>query len=627
MRNYSVKNIPTLIRRSVIKSLAVGVFVAFLLSFVYAFVYHYEQKYLHIQQFAELIADSASTAEGASLTAYQARMLLNDDATLLNIMFYSTDQPIFQNNQTGIKKTSNIWYDAFFADTVNFDHAVTNSYLIDNNVQSDKQLAEYHALVGYIHVTLDVHKLRVAWLRQNIFLWLLTVTIALVVILIITRKLSWPSRDITELAKVCHIVLNDPDLGQLPVIHQHFKFEELILIRQAFITLFSRLKSAQQKLDELAIFEQQLHNKDVSLDMQRHNFQSMITHELKTSLNAISGGLQLLDSHYLSDEQKDTIAIIHKGSQHLDATLEQIIQLNKIEKGQMGITQSLFSPLQLIADLFAEFEIEAKQKNLELNYYVHHIDYTLEGDVEKIKHILSALVDNAIKFTELGQVSIESQLTHFNESIHWQIKVTDTGIGIDAKYMDDIFTPFFQVDPSYTRKFEGAGVGLPVVKQIIQLLGASIEVNSKLGVGSDFTVLIPLRNTYQAQHKYSLVERKIIYYHYSEVGFIVAELQRLGADVSCHQHERSVLEMLSTTKVDMVMIAEDIPPEKAEQLARYIRKQEDIHRVMVSYWYPKHQEHTLDYFEHGLKAAGVDFCHSAPRESKLLYKLLKQWLI
>src|SRR5690606_39630514 len=92
-----------------------------------------------------------------------------------------------------------------------------------------------------------------------------------------------------------------------------------------------------------------------------------------------------------------------------------------------------FKPLQLISDLLADYEPIAQQKGLTLSSHIHHIDYSLEGDAEKIQQILSILLSNAIKFTPTGQVSITSQLTHFDHSNRWQIRIKDSGIGIDSR--------------------------------------------------------------------------------------------------------------------------------------------------------------------------------------------------
>lgn len=623
MRKYSNKTIATFIRHSIIRTVVVAAVVVSLLSFIYGFVHHYQQKRLHVQQLAELLAESAAAPNGADIVAKQVSLLLDTDPSIQSIVFYSTDYPVATFDQADIEQTNNDWYNALFAHTVSFNRAVTSRDA--QEVDSEAAPADQTTLMGYINITLDIDKMRLHWIRRDLLLWLLTVALGIALVWSVLRQLNWPSKDITELTKVCEQVIEDPDLEQLPVIQQRFEFQDLRQIRRAFIHLFNRLKIAQQKIADFADLEQELRNKDLSLDIQRHNFQSMITHELKTSLNAISGGLQLLNPQYFNDEQKDVLAIIRKGSQHLDTTLEQIIQLNKIEKGQVGINLHTFSPLQLFSDLFAEFEPIANQKDLELSHQVHHTDYELEGDVDKIKQVLSTLIENAIKFTRTGQIIVDSQLNHFNDSVRWQIKVIDTGIGIENKYLEDIFTPFFQVDPSHTRAHEGVGVGLPVVKQILQLLGGTIEVNSELGSGSEFIVLMPLQNiVHQPHQQQGLLSRlRIMYYHHHDTGAMVKMLQGFGAQVSCQQHQQATMVV---TNVDMVMIAEDIRPEKAAQIARYIREQEGQHRALLIYWYPLHQMATASDFEYGLKAVGVDYCHSTVTDSHQLYKLLQSWL-
>ena len=643
MNNRPSQNISTLIWRSVVQAIILAVLAGFLMSIVYGLLYHYKEKRQHIQQLATMLTTSASTADGADIVAEQVRFLLESEPSIRSILFYSTPKPIDEVNQS-----RDDWKNALFADTVSFNYPVTSddigddsalgtlnssqqsSTTLSNGEQESSASAEANknsALVGYINLTLDVNTLRSHWFRSNILLWLITTILTVLWVLYILRKLKWPIRDIEALKEVCHIVVKNPELEQLPVIPQLFEFQELVQIKQTLAVLFDRLQKVQQDYEALAIFEQQLHNKDVSLDVQLHNFQSMITHELKTSLNAIVGGLQLLDYDTLNREQKDAVEIISDGSDKLVSSLDHIIQLNQIQKGQMSINCIAFNPLQLIADLLAEYEPIARQKRLELISRIHHIDYGLEGDAEKIKQILSILLSNAIKFTPAGQVTIMSQLTHFDKSNRWQISVKDTGIGIDSTHIDDIFNPFFQVDSSQTRQYEGSGVGLPVVKQMAQLMGATIEVDSTLGSGTQFMLTISMTNKQQSRQQHLLAGLTIIYYYYHEVGFLAKELERLGATVIYRQHETLVIEEMNVRQVNMVMFAEDIFPSKAESLAKRIRQFESEHRALLVYWYPPHRAKQLDSFEHGLKAAGVDYCYSATYKDKALSDLLKRWLV
>lgn len=626
---HTYKTVSTFVNHTIIRIVVVTSLVITIFSLVYGCVYNYQKKRAYIQEVVDLLAISAAAENGADIVAEQVEFLLKDEPSIQSIVFYSTDYPVTTVEAEDSLPRTNDWSTALFAHSISLNRPVTDSsYSSMNAINSAPGLApdsDQTQLVGYINITLDVERMRLDWIRYDLLIWLSVVSVGIFMIWMVLRQLGWPSKNISELAKVCETVSSNPELRQLPVIQQSIEFEDLRQIRRAFVNVFSRLQEAQQKIDELAALEDRLRSKDLSLEVQRHNFQSMITHELKTSLNAISGGLQLLNPQQLSVEQKDILNMIRKGSQQLDTTLEQIIQLNKIERGQVAIRLSTFNPLQLLSDVFAEYEPMAKRKQLEIISKVNHVDYALEGDVDKIKQVLGTLIENAIKFTHEGEIVVESQLSHFDQVIRWQISVADTGIGIEDKYLDDIFTPFFQVDPTHTREHEGAGVGLPVIKQILHLLGASIDVKSVLGVGSEFTVVMPLRNTYRPAHLQQRFAGLNITYYYHDIDSLnIAEaLEQLGAKVRPADQQQA----LSTiARSDIVMIAEDVRPERAIQIANFIREQESTHRQLLVYWYPEHQIHTFNDIEHELKAEGIDYCHVSTEDTQELYSLLQAWL-
>lgn len=615
----------SLIKKTLLQLLAIGLIMGLLLTFVMGFIEHYQQKRQNLQQLSQLLASSASVVDGGALVARQVRLLLRDDPTIHSIVFYATEQPVENLNQAQIEQTRWDWYHALFASSVSFNQAVTSQSLQDDPNVIPKPVSNRNALIGYINITLDIEVLRWQWLKANVWWWLAISTLGLASMLFCARKLNWLNHDLSELSQAWQMDDNKPEVDQVPAVQQRFEFTELMQIQQAFARLFERLKTAQDHIVSLADFEAKLQSKDLSLEVQRHNFQSMITHELKTSLNAISGGLQLFNPQSLSDEQQDILEVIRKGSQHLNGTLEQIIQLNKIEKGQIGLTLTDFNPLQLLADLLDKFEPKVRQKNLSLVSRIYHIDYNLEGDVGKITQVLSSLIDNAIKFSHFGEIVIESQLTHFNESIRWQIKIIDQGIGIEKKYLEDIFTPFFQVDPSVTREYEGVGIGLPVIKQIVQLMGGSIEVKSELGQGSAFTVMIPLKDSLTGNQQRVLAGTSILYYHREDSAVMIDMLKASGAHVEAYQHAAEILAKLKTSAVDMVMIGEEISIEKAGNLAALIRQEEHQHRVLIVYWFTAHKGFVMQTMSAQLQALGIDFCHKTIRDVKQLQNLITNW--
>lgn len=645
MNNQQSKSFLTFFYGSVFRTMAFAMLLASLLFVIFSLVIYYQEKQRHIEQSALLMATSAATVGGADLIDRQVTMLLDAEPSVQSILFYSTNRALDNSEQTDSHTTIDDWKNALLARTVNFDYPVTSFSVDNDNVMSTemfKPLIDYDVdkavlqssiantnnsnVVGYINLTLDMNALRLEWLKSTLWLWALLLLMSIIYVLSIRSQLKNYVRDMQTLSKLCQTLSHHSTLEKLPVFALQSNIQELTNIKIALTSLFDHLQAARYDHEVLIDIEQQLRNKELTLDIQRYNFQSMITHELKTSLNAVIGGLQLLDNQKLNIEQQDTIAMVTKGAQQLASTLQQIMQLNQLKKGQVSVTISEFNPLQLMAELIAEFDPIAKKKGLILTSSIHHIDYSLVGDTAKIKQILSILLGNAIKFTASGQVGIQSQLTHFSRSNRWQVVIQDAGIGIETNHIDDIFDPFFQVDASHTRQYEGTGLGLPVVKQVAQLIGATIKVHSTVGVGSAFTVTMPMPNHQKTLQKSRFNSVTIIYYYYREKGSLVDELADLGVTVICERYEKSMFDHLNAHRIDALMFAEDLSPVIVESLTRKIRQAETDHRVLLVYWYSEQQADYLDSFEHGLKSVGIDYCHNVNISHDTLENLLDRWL-
>lgn len=620
------KAIIPLMRTTILAIITIATIIAMSTAYTYELMGDFESKYHQVEQTAKLLASSASTPDGVDLVADQVSEILNNDPTIQSIIFYSIDHPL--GNEDSFQQ---VWRTVLFSNSVNINQAVTSRFVgvnspsqrLPNDLPDDVAL-ENNTLLGYISITVDVRQYRKQWIIEHKFSWLWPLLITLVSAMLILRLLHGPLEQFARLARVSEEVVADPTISQLPAVQQAIELNEVSQIKAAMIALFSRLEEMRREHEVLKVYEQQLNSKDLSLDAQRMSFQGMITHELKTSLNAIFGGLQLLNNHYLSNEQQDALAIIRKGSQHLDFTLDQIIQLNKIEKGQISLNLIEFNPLRLISDLMREFEPAAKDKGLDLTSQITHVDYLLEGDVGKIKLVLASLLDNAIKFTQKGSIKIESHLNHFDRHTRWSVSVVDTGIGIEERYLEDIFTPFFQVDPSINREFEGVGVGLSLAKRISQLLGASLQVESNVDKGSRFTLVIQLENWHQTQNKHLLSGIKAIFYHQQQQSVLANELAHHGLEITTLQHAQSVFKLVENSAYDLLLISEEVLPKKAMYLAQSIRNMESTNRILIIYLYNSMER--IDWLEADIKASGIDYCQDASISSKKLAPILKQWL-
>lgn len=253
----------------------------------------------------------------------------------------------------------------------------------------------------------------------------------------------------------------------------------------------------RRQRDELTVLNTALEEANQA----RSQFLSTMSHELRTPLTAIIGFSQVLlndrQKMQLSTRQRSNMQRILKNGQHLLELINGVLDLAKIEAGRMEVHYSRVDVREYLLALVEETQSLALERHLELRVQVDNDVEALETDPLKLHQILLNLLANAIKFTERGDVTLFarrlSATAHEEERV--AITVNDTGIGIDAEAQERIFEAFFQVDGSTTRTFGGTGLGLSIVRQLTTLLDGTIEVKSRPGLGSNFTVILPLHRS------------------------------------------------------------------------------------------------------------------------------------
>lgn len=294
--------------------------------------------------------------------------------------------------------------------------------------------------------------------------------------------------------------------------------------------LLNNIRLQSHKLHETEQDLQHLKQTLLSQTIEHAKIQNVVVLELKVALKHIQAGLQLLVTHYIGQEQQDAVEIIEQGVVELNQKMDKIIQLQRIERGQIGVEQQSFDLNGLIEDLLATYTQLAEERNLTLNYKNYHARYTLEGDTQKITTILASLIENALQYTEKGAITITSRVYHLQEAIQWQVAVSDTGIGIDGVNFDKIFDPCFQVNPDGYQDIAMFGVGLSLVKKLAQMIGAQVEVESQLGIGSTFTVNFLLKDRTQHFDRVLLENKHLALLYQSQTYQILGKkLRNAGA--------------------------------------------------------------------------------------------------
>jgi PAS domain S-box-containing protein len=219
-------------------------------------------------------------------------------------------------------------------------------------------------------------------------------------------------------------------------------------------------------------------------DRLKSAFLANMSHEIRTPLNSIVGFSDLLlDPFYDKYQQSDFVSVIKQSVNNLQTIISDIMDISQIESGLITIRRKSFSIEKFLNGIVRELSLSCKQKGLELRLNKPEDDIYLYSDEGRINQIMTNLINNAIKFTENGYVEIGCQSVNSNTVLFF---VKDTGIGIPSEYQEKIYERFRQIESSLSRKYGGNGLGLTICKQLAELLGGKIWVESGIGKGSTF---------------------------------------------------------------------------------------------------------------------------------------------
>lgn len=317
------------------------------------------------------------------------------------------------------------------------------------------------------------------------FICILTSSVAL----LFRSEISKPLHELDELAQS----LAKGDLEQRAVVIREDEFGTL---KRAFNTMAMQL---QQTLNGL----QDARDKALDATRAKSEFLATMSHEIRTPMNAVIGMTGLLLDTPLTLEQKDFANTIRSSGDALLTIINDILDFSKIESSKLDLEEQPFFIRQCVEEAFDILLPKAVEKHLELIYKIdREVPDSIVGDITRLRQILVNLLSNAIKFTTEGEVFAAIKLAgkttvQKNSSTETcyeiQLSVQDSGIGIPAKKLDRLFLPFSQVDSSVTRKYGGTGLGLVICKQLAELMGGQIWVESTVGKGTTFTFTIKVK--------------------------------------------------------------------------------------------------------------------------------------
>ncbi|MFD2617965.1 sensor histidine kinase [Terrilactibacillus laevilacticus] len=244
--------------------------------------------------------------------------------------------------------------------------------------------------------------------------------------------------------------------------------------------------------DEMGMLGQSINNLAQSLQRYRdtrQEFFANISHELRTPITYLEGYSQVLTDNLVENEseKKKYLTIIHQEAIRLQKLVDDLFELSKMEEGKTELTIERLDMKDIILNTLSKVKLKAEQKKINLKTEIHQDIPFILGDSYRMEQILLNLLENAIKYTDQGEIIV--QLVSENSSL--VLSVSDTGQGIPEEELPYIFDRFYRIEKSRSRDYGGTGLGLSIVKKLVDLQGGSIHVESKLDVGTTFTLTFP----------------------------------------------------------------------------------------------------------------------------------------
>jgi CheY-like chemotaxis protein len=353
-------------------------------------------------------------------------------------------------------------------------------------------------------------------------------------------------------------------------------------------------------------------------------------------MTAMLGMTELLQLSELDDAQKEYAVTIERSGQSLLQLVNDILDFSKVEAGQLRLEDVRLDLRELLDDVKDMLSIKARQRRLRFEVEVAPgTPLRYRGDPTRLKQVLVNLVGNAIKFTPKGEVRIVARSVEARGQPRLvEIDVTDTGIGIAAEQLDNVFEAFTQADASTTRKFGGTGLGLTISNQLVRLMGGELRVRSELGAGSTFTASLPLSLS-DARHsmpapaeqdrRATYCGRVLLVEDNPDNQNIAREMLRmLGIQVELANDGQQALACLEQSPYDVVFMDCHMPNMNGFDATREIRRREQDNGkhipivALTASVLPEERDRCME--------VGMDDYVAKPFSRKDLQQVLDRWL-
>ena len=406
-----------------------------------------------------------------------------------------------------------------------------------------------------------------------------------------TIREVFPDADVRQIARMASVVeTGEPQSWEYfsPTINRHLRVRAFRGLPRQFVVMYEDITERMAEVAALAAARAAADAANAAKTVFLRN----MSHEIRTPLNGILGFTQLLQEEVLSPEVAESVEAIATSGTVLGQLIDDLLDMAKIEADRVDIERSAFNLRACISDAARIIRPRAEDKMLSLKLTVaSEVPAELIGDGHRITQIVLNLVGNAVKFTERGGVTVSVNVHERDGStIMIEILVADTGIGMSASAMLEVFEPFTQAEHSITRRFDGTGLGLTICRQLTNLMGGSVTADSVEGVGSTFRVLLPLEMSEADVTSIDAAQRVSQTLHWSGAPLTVllvedhrinqalgrALLQKLGHTVKIAADGAEALQRLLEDAFDLVLMDIQMPVMDGQAALKVLRAREAV---------------------------------------------------